>query len=154
MRVDASARAHGTIRCGTVDGDSLEWLVPGATSTAVEAVPGAGYEFLYWLGDVPYGMATNNPLQFTTEVPRSVQALFRLTEAPTTRVWNGGAATLGAWHDVAKWLPVGNIPGKADHVVIDAGYCCTTNYAECDSLVIGNAAILRVASQTTTANRA
>lgn len=154
VRVDASAGLNGSIYRGAVEGTFSEWIGQGITSTSVEAVPNAGYEFLYWLGDVPVGMATNNSLQFMTDVPRSVQALFRLAEAPTTRVWNGGTATLGAWHDVANWLPAGNIPGKTDHVVIPSGYCTTTNYAECGSLTISNAAILRVASKTSVANRA
>ncbi len=154
VRVDASAGMNGIVRRGAVEGAFSEWLAVGATSASVEAVPDAGYEFLYWLGDVPLALATNNPLQFTADSPHSVQALFRLAEAPATRVWNGGTAALGAWHDVANWLPAGNIPGKEDHVVIAAGYCCTTNYAECGSLAISNAAILRVASRTTPANRA
>lgn len=153
VRFDASASLHGVIRRGEVTGAFSEWLAVGAANTSVEAVPDDGCEFLYWLGDVPLGVATNNPLQFTTDVPRSVHALFRLAEPPATRVWNGGTAAPGAWHDAANWLPAGNLPGRHDHVVIDSGYCCTTNYAECGSLAISNAAILRVASRTTVADR-
>ena len=154
VRYDATAGQHGTIRQGGVTGDFSEWLAPGAPSTSLEALPDDGYEFLYWLGDVPAGAATSNPLQITTGVPRSVQALFRLADPPTTRLWNGGTAALGVWHDPANWLPAGNLPGRHDHVIIDSGYCCTTNYAECGSLSVSNAAILRVASHTTAANRA
>ncbi|NLF23238.1 MAG: hypothetical protein GX590_08750, partial [Lentisphaerae bacterium] len=152
--IEVSAGANGLVRSGGVDGPLTAWYTTGAVIASMEAVPEPGYEFLYWLGDTPLGLATQNPLVFSVDRPRRVLALFRLAEPPATRVWNGGTAAPGAWHEPANWLPAGNLPGRHDHVVIDAGYCWTTNYAECGSLAISNAAILRVAARTTVPNRA
>lgn len=151
---EVTAAAYGTIRQGENTGTFSDWVAYGTTTPSIEARPNSGYEFLYWLGEAPYGVATNNPLSFIADRPRRMQALFRKAEAPATRTWNGGTTAPGLWLDPGCWLPDDNIPGRFDHLIIDAGYCTTTNYAECASLTLGNAAILRVAAHTTVANRA
>ncbi len=153
--LSVAAGENGTLVRNAVAGNIGDWLESGAAFESVTALPAAGYEFLYWLGDVPYGTAADNPLQFVADgKPRTITALFRLADPPAIRTWNGGTSAPGVWHDPDKWLPVGNIPGPEDHVVIASGYCHTTNYANCASLAISNSAILRVGAFTTTGNRA
>ena len=129
------------------------WIAENGGFGPLEAMPDAGCEFLFWTGDVPYGMATNNPLQYVCTVPRSIRPVFRMAEAPATRTWNvANDSTIGDWLNPANWLPVGNIPGKADDVVIGSGVCWISNYVEVASLTVNGSGILRVAARTTPNN--
>lgn len=126
------------------------WGGPDETVT-VEAVPSEGYEFLYWMGEFPYGEAKTNPISFKMSKKRRMSPVFRLKEEPTTRVWTAGGAkvgfdsqgrsTIGTWFDPASWSPA-NIPGLEDDVVIeqrgDPPCFVTNNYIEVNSLVVTN----------------
>ena len=115
-------------------------------SFTFEAVPAEGYEFLYWAGEFPYGQAKTNPLTLTSDRTRRIWPVFRLAEAPTTRVWVGGNHPVGSqgqvfpWLDPDNWSPK-NIPGPEDDVVFDAtgSTACfaTNNYVEVKSLTVG-----------------
>jgi len=69
--LDTETAAGGDVDVG--DG----WYTNGAP-VAVEATPLAGWLFSGWTGDVPEGMATNNPLTVTMDQPRVIQANFTL----------------------------------------------------------------------------
>ena len=129
------------------------WIAEAGGFGPLEAVPDAGCEFLFWTGDVPYGLATNNPLQYACTAPRSIRPVFRTVEAPLTRTWKvANDSTIGDWLNPANWLPAGNIPGKADDVVIGSGVCWVSNYVEVASLTVNGSGILRVAARTTPNN--
>jgi len=69
--LDTETAAGGGVDVG--DG----WYTNGAP-VAVEASALAGWLFSGWTGDVPEGMATNNPLTMTMDQPRALQANFTL----------------------------------------------------------------------------
>lgn len=145
----ATAGPNGTLRVSSATLTNFsEWVSDGATVTAVEAVPNAGYEFLWWAGDVPYAQSTNTVLQYTAGKPRAVTAVFRLAEAPATRSWNGSTTVPGDWLNPALWLPAGNVPGKQDTVIVTRGICWVSNYAEVATLTLVSNAILRVGAIT------
>ncbi len=140
---------------GAAGATAAAWVAESGTA-AVTATPASGAEFLYWVGEVPYGKARDNPLSFATQEPRNVMAVFRVAEAPTTRTWklNGGRQG-GDWLIPTNWIPE-NIPGLNDDVVIVradgdtnamwACYVSTTNYVEVKSLSISGGAFLRMAA--------
>ena len=85
-------------------------LKTGSVSLQVE--PEDGYEFLYWLGDYPYGQAFANPLVVDRAAVRSVHPVVRRVEPRTTRTYRGGD-----WWSPESWEPA-NVPGMDDDVVI------------------------------------
>ena len=122
------------------------WLGDAGTAT-LAATPAEGAEFLYWVGDVPYGKAKDNPIVFNTAEPRSLTALFRVAEEPTTRTWTGGTRAIGRWEDPTKWSP-SNIPGFGDAVVIgNSGWVMATSRIEVASLTVKDNAIVLVADK-------
>jgi hypothetical protein len=62
----------GTLFTGGVGG-RVDWYWLDDTFT-VTCVPFAGWQFVEWTGDVPSGMATNNPLTFAADRSRSIMA--------------------------------------------------------------------------------
>ena len=154
----ANDSALGTVSAngGAAGATASAWVAEAGTAT-LSATPAAEAEFLYWVGEVPYGKSKDNPLSFAAAEPRNVMAVFRTADAPATRTWkrNGGRQG-GDWLDPANWDPA-NIPGLDDDVVIAradgdtnviwACYVSATNYVEVKSLSIGGGAILRIASK-------
>ena len=67
----ATARKHGTV-------DGSGWQALGGSVT-ITAVPFAGHQFTGWLGDVPAGQSSSNPLTLTMDRPRTVGATFYTT---------------------------------------------------------------------------
>ena len=122
------------------------WLGDSGTAT-LAATPAEGAEFLYWVGEVPYGKAKDNPIVFDTAEPRSLTALFRVAEEPTTRTWIGGTRAVGRWEDPSKWSPA-NIPGFGDAVVVgSSGWVMATSRVEVASLTVRDNAIVLVADK-------
>ena len=112
--------------------DATVWVEPGV-SYVVSITPEAGYEFLNWTGDVPFGFEAENPVKFIFAKTSVVTPVVRPAEAPTTRTWGGGT---GSWTDPDAWTPQGNIPGLEDDVVIAGGTCNVPNYLAAKSLTV------------------
>ena len=104
----------------------------------LEAVAVAGYEFLYWLGDVPAGCERDAKIALPGGAYRSVTPVFRPAAEPATRTWLGGT---GSWTDPAMW-DGGVIPGLADTAVVESGVCLVSNYVACANLTVNGAAKL------------
>ena len=104
----------------------------------LEAVAVAGYEFLYWLGDVPAGCERDAKIALPGGAYRSVTPVFRPAAESATRTWLGGT---GSWTDPAMW-DGGVIPGLADTVVVGEGVCLVSNYVACANLKVNGAAKL------------
>ena len=81
-------------------------------SVSLEVVPESGYEFLYWIGDYPYGQAQANPLVIDRAAVRALRPVVRLVEPRQTRTYLGGD-----WWSPESWEPA-NVPGLDDDVVI------------------------------------
>ncbi len=99
----------------------------------VTALPDEGYEFLYWLGEVPAGKERDAKINITDGVKHSIRPLFRPAEAKTTRYWLSAAK--GSWYDSANWEG-GVVPGINDDVIITNGVCFTSNYVETASITL------------------
>ena len=128
-----------------VDGAAAESVWIGETSTSsMAAVPAEGCEFLYWIGDVPYGKARQNPLTVDGRAARRITAVFRTAETACARTWKGAANAAGDWLDASLWEPAG-VPGLDDDVVIDRGTCDVSNFVAVGSLVLRDTATLRIA---------
>lgn len=104
----------------------------------LEAVAVAGYEFLYWLGDVPAGCERDAKIALPGGAYRSVTPVFRPAAESATRTWLGGT---GSWTDPAMW-DGGVIPGLADTAVVGEGVCLVSNYVACANLTVNGAAKL------------
>ena len=115
--------ADGALRVTgeTLAGDAVFWSL--GDMPAVTVVPDAGYAFVCWEGNVPFGLAFDNPLSLSVDSPVDIVPVLRLDEAATTRTWSG----TGVWTDATKWSPAGNIPGSGDTVVISSGTCFVSN---------------------------
>lgn len=79
-----------TLRATTAGGGTVTLNPPGGTYAStnvvtVSAVPNAGWQFLYWLGDAT---GSNSPVQLTMNSDRAVAAVFGTTLA-TTVAGNG-----------------------------------------------------------------
>ena len=121
-------------------------------SITLTATPASGAEFLYWVGDVPYGQAKANPATIPANEPFSITAIFRTAEAATTRMWTGTSSAAGSWDDPSMWSPA-NIPGANDDVVVAQGYVLATNRIEVGSLTISGSGVVSVAAKLNWANR-
>ena len=80
----------GTNGNGSVDvGDG--WYAAG-TPVTITATAGTPERFIQWLGNVPAGMATNNPLTVTMDQSRTITALFsaQLPAVAGTILYAGG----------------------------------------------------------------
>ena len=127
------------------------WIAAGAPVT-VSATPAEGAEFLYWTGDVPFGKARDNPLSFAASVPRRLTAVFRVAEAPTTRLWNGGKNQQRAWLNTNYWSPK-NLPGLHDNVIIATGTVDVSNRIDVASLTVYGDARIRIGGVVKTPNQ-
>jgi hypothetical protein len=77
---------------GTVGGSASGYYAFGS-SISVTATPNSGYEFAGWVGNVPSGMATNNPLSFSIDQTRSVTATFHRTPGRYVTITLDGSLT-------------------------------------------------------------
>ena len=127
------------------------WTAEAGT-VSLSATPASGAEFLYWVGDVPYGQAKANPMTIAASAPFFVTAVFRAAEAPTTRTWVGASNAAGSWDDPTKWSPA-NIPGAHDDVVVAQGYVLATNRLEAGSLTVSGSGVVSVAAKLNWSNR-
>jgi hypothetical protein len=115
--------ANGALRASgeTLAGDAVFWSL--GDLPAVSVVPDAGYAFVCWEGNVPFGQAFDNPLSLSVAAPVDIVPVLRPDEAAATRTWRG----TGLWTDATKWSPAGNIPGPGDTVVVASGTCFVSN---------------------------
>ena len=115
--------ANGTLLADGVaqGGDIVVWDTGDLPEVSV--APAAGYAFVCWLGNPPFGKAWDNPLALSPGTAHDLTPLLRLDEAAATRTWSA----TGLWTDASKWSPAGNIPGPADTVVIVSGSCVVSN---------------------------
>jgi hypothetical protein len=90
------------------------WYTNGNVVT-LTAEPVAGYQFSQWVGDLPTGTYTSNPLAVTMDQARTIAGYFT-PQAPIAIAWNG----TGDWFSVTNWTPVG-VPGAQDAVRINSG---------------------------------
>ena len=143
--------AHGSIRSnGQIYSNTLfeVWREVGAATAAIEAVPNAGFEFLFWVGDVEYGQSEANPyLVQDHSVTRRLNPVFRVVAPPATRTLDVGSATVSRdWLQADYWSPDGILPGKEDDVIITGWVdCLATNTIHVKSLTLLNNARLRMA---------
>ena len=86
---------HAKIRVGGVDSSAATnvWSVAGET-VSLEVRPDAGYEFLFWEGELPYGKARQNPLVLTADKARRLKPVVRPVTATATATWIGGTGEL------------------------------------------------------------
>ena len=141
VSVDPGEGGSVTVGGVTYDEKATFWF-SAASAQPIEAVPDDGQEFLYWIGDIQYGKAFENPLMLTEVKTRKLKPVFRTAEAPTTRRWNSGA---NDWLNPSCWTPNG-IPGLADTVVIPQGTVKCTNTVAAGSIAVSNNATLNVSS--------
>ena len=90
------------------------WYTNGNVVTMM-AVPTNGYQFSQWVGDLPAGTYTNNPLTITMNQARTIAGYFA-PQTPISIVWNG----TGNWFSATNWTPVG-VPGTQDTARINSG---------------------------------
>ena len=144
-RQEFSSMAGGSVMVGGETVTEALWPQSG-TTVAATAVPDAGYEFLYWIGDAPFGCHQRATIDVVVDRGHRVTAVFRPVEAATARTWKGPSAGVGDFLDPSNWEPEG-IPGANDDLTIGAGCCQATNFAAAGSLEIsGTAAYFRLAS--------
>jgi len=74
-----------TLGSGTVS--ALDNWYSTQTVIGITATPKSGYSFLYWIGDVPSGESTNNPLMLTLSSGKTITAVF--TRPGTGNLENG-----------------------------------------------------------------
>ncbi len=119
-------------------------VLTGHETGDIIADPAAGYEFLCWDGDVPFGMSAQNPIRFTGDAERTIRPVFREAQSATTRTFTAGSSTArGYWTNPSFWTPAG-IPGPNDDVIINAGECVASNYIAAKSITINTDGKLKV----------
>jgi len=144
--IEANDATLGAVSAnGGVAGATATVWTDMSGSVSIAATPEEGAEFLYWVGDVPFGKARDNPLVFATAKPRRLTAVFRVAEAPMVRTWVGGDKQR-EWLNTNYWSPA-NLPGLADDVVISAGTVDVSNRIEVASLIVCGSAIVRIAAK-------
>ncbi len=87
----AAVAEHG----GTVEGAGTYDL---GTKVTLTAVPGSGYEFSHWTGDVE---SMENPLVFNADVPKSFTAVFAPLPIAFESVVSGTNGVTFAWNNLA-----------------------------------------------------
>lgn len=117
-------------------GDYNPWYTNGTALSSITATPAGGYVFYRWVGDVPAGQETNNPIAVVMDQARTLDAAFRLPGG-TTRTWNGS----GRWQDHQSWSPAG-MPGYEDAAILASGTNLITEPFACASLAVNGGAVL------------
>ncbi len=106
---------------GAADLNGTWWR--SSSNATVTANPTDGYRLSAWVGDVPSGSETNNPLVLPMDRPRSVTATF-VPIPGLTAIWTNTAG--GPWSTVANWqgtLP----PGSGTNADINASGTYTSS---------------------------
>ena len=114
--------------------------LPTGDEVVFEAVPAAGYKFLYWEGAVSGLAGMANPLTFSSEAACTLRPVVAPDLEPTTFIWNGSD---GEWANGANWN-VGRVPGPGDAVVIAAGTCSVSNWVYVGSIALSGTGSLNV----------
>ena len=114
-KVDVSASGSGTVSVngGAAAASFSGWFDEGSAVTLV-ATPVAGYEFLYWIGDIGSASSTEPSIVLEVSAARQVQAVFSAPHEPVRTVWTGGSST--EWDNPANWD--NGVPQTGDDVVI------------------------------------
>ncbi len=102
---------------GAVSWDETAWRDEG-TTFSLTAVPDAGCEFLYWVGDIPHENRTDASITINSDQPRIAIACFA-SATPRALSWTGGTEN-NLWFHPANWGGSA-IPGPLDTVTVAAG---------------------------------
>ena len=114
--------------------------MPKGDEVVFEAIPAAGYKFLYWEGAVSGIMGMSNPLAFASEEACALRPVVAPDLPPGTFVWIGGD---GDWADGANW-DVGRVPTSGDAVVISSGTCSVSNWVCVGSIALSGTGRLNI----------
>ena len=125
---------------GVTYAESTTIQLPKGDEVVFEAVPAAGYKFLYWEGAVSGLAGMANPLTFASEAACTLRPVVAPDLEPTTFIWNGSD---GEWANGANWN-VGRVPGPGDAVVIAAGTCSVSNWVYVGSIALSGTGSLNV----------
>ena len=125
---------------GVTYAESTTIQLPKGDEVVFEAVPAAGYKFLYWEGAVSGLAGMANPLIFASEAACTLRPVVAPDLEPTTFIWNGSD---GEWANGANWN-VGRVPGPGDAVVIAAGTCSVSNWVYVGSIALSGTGSLNV----------
>jgi hypothetical protein len=117
-------------------GDYLPWYTNGTGITGILATAEGGYVFDRWLGEVPAGLETNNPIAVEMNRARTLEAIFAVPGG-TTRTWAGN----GRWQDHTNWSPAG-MPGREDAAILSSGTVSVAEPFDCASLSVNGGAVL------------
>ena len=101
------------------------WCGAGA-SLPFEATPGEGFTFVKWAGNVPPGMALENPLELPGDEPRAIWAEFTVTQYVAT---DGNDASNGVSWASAKLTiqdAVDALPPSGGLVMVSNGWYALT----------------------------
>ena len=119
---------------------STTFQMPKGDEVVFEAVPAAGYKFLYWEGAVSGIVGMSNPLAFASEEACTLKPVVAPDLPPATFVWRGGD---GDWADGANW-DVGRVPTSGDAVVIASGTCSASNWVCVGSIALSGTGRLNI----------
>jgi hypothetical protein len=57
---------------------------PDGAEVTLTAEPDAGFRFLLWQGDIPWGAGARSPLVLTMDADKSVAAVFDVPRSPSS----------------------------------------------------------------------
>ncbi len=127
------ALTNGTVNSNSVNG----FYTNGAAAAGITAEADPAYYFQAWIGNVPDGYATDNPLTVTMDQARTnITAIFGLA-AGGPKTWNGA----GNWTSITNWTPSG-MPGSNDDVLLQSGTVTISQAHSIGALVVSNGATL------------
>ena len=138
---DLDIPAGVTVRTGGVTySESTTLQLPKGDEVVFEAIPAAGYMFLYWDGDVAKSKGMSNPLAFASEEACTLKPVVAQNLQPATFVWIGGD---GDWAEAANW-DVQRVPTSGDAVVIASGTCSASNWVYVGSIALSGTGRLNI----------
>ena len=108
------------------------WFGEDAT-VRLAAVPEAGAEFLYWIGEIEEGRRFSPEITVAATEQRHLTAVFRTVAAPGTYTWTN--AGTGDFLDGANW-DAGTPPGVADSAAVPTGTCRLPDYVRVGALAV------------------
>lgn len=130
-----------SVRAGSVMyAESTTLQLPKGDEVVFEALPAAGYKFLYWEGAVSGSTGMANPLAFSSEEACVLRPVVAPDLQPATFVWIGGD---GDWAVGANW-DVGRVPTSGDAVVIVSGTCSASNWVYVGSIALSGTGRLNI----------
>lgn len=128
------AMSSGAPSNGWVDPSFNGWYTNLAEVIGIGASPSGGYVFSQWLGDVPLGHETDNPLDVTMDQPRTIVGVFG-SALGVNKIWDG----VGSWQSATNWTPEG-APGINDHAYIGSGTVTVSQAVWANSVLVSNGA--------------